>query len=345
MALVAKPTYSQVIEAIDESALAAFGCDVSFISDDSTAAEELVTRTAEQAASHDRKHLLWEIFDRIRGDYRANSPILHPAAVVTRIRQACATLGAAVPTGDQHATLLNFFNGVNEVLFQHQTLSWLANDANFKLHLYGRGWEQHPTLARHARGAVRDDRMRQAILRASKINLSAAPYGAVTPRLLEGVAAGAFFLMRFCAADVIERFYPPLIDFCARERIHSNGALAEQATPGVRELLAFASRTLGVDVLSEWPNFVPHLLTLRAQPTSRSAAVLWPEHYSQVCFSSRDELLNLAGKFLYDQPHRRALAEAMRRQLANPAPQRVSVQVSRAVAPRRPRHDHGEVAA
>lgn len=342
MALVAKPTYSQVIETIDESALAAFGCDLSYISDDSTAAEELLTRAVEQAASQDLKHLLWEIFDRIRGDYRANSPILHPAAVVTRIRQACSMLGFQ-PAADQHAALVRFFNGVNEVLFQHQTLSWLAGDANVKLHVYGRGWEHHPTLARHARGAIEDEQTRQAILRASKINLSTAPYGAVTPRLLGGVAQGAFFLMRFCAADVIERFYPPLIDFCARQHIHTNGTLAEQATPGVRELLAFASRTLGVDVLNDWPNFVPHLLSLRAQPRSGSAAVLWPEHYSQVCFSSRDELLNLAGKFLYDQPHRRALAEAMRHQLANPAPQRVSVQVSRAIAPRRPRH--GEVAA
>jgi hypothetical protein len=342
MALVAKPTYSQVIEStIDESALAAFGCDVSLISDDSTAAEELVTRAAGQAGSHDLKHLLWEIFDRIRGDYRADSPIFHPAGVATRIRQACGTLGVAVPTAQRHATLLKLFNGVNEVLFQHQTLSWLAGDANVKLHLYGCGWEGHPTLARHARGAVHDEPMRQAIMRASKINLSAAPYGVMTPRAREGIAQGAFFLMRFCAADVIDRFYPPLIDFCARERIHSNAALAEQATPGVRELLAFASRTLGVDVLTDWADFVPHLLSLRAQPSSRSAAVLWPDHYSQVCFSSGDELLNLAGKFLYDQPHRRALAEAMRRQLINPAPVRVSVQVSRSIGPRR----RGEVAA
>jgi hypothetical protein len=141
---------------------------------------------------------------------------------------------------------------------------------------------------------------------------------------------------------VIERLYPPLIDFCACERIHTNALLAEQATPGVRELLAFASRTLGVDVLNDCPDFVPQLLSLRAQPRSRSAAVLWPEHYSQVCFSSRDELLNLAGKFLYDQPQRRALADAMRRQLANPAPVRLSVQVSRSINTRR---RHGDVAA
>ena len=104
-------------------------------------------------------------------------------------------------------------------------------------------------------------------------------------------------------------------------------------------MLAYASRTLGVDVLADWPDFVPHLLSLRAQPRSRSGAVLWPEHYSQVCFSTRDELLNLVGRFLYDQPQRRELADAMRRQLAHPAPPRVSVQVSRSITARRARDE------
>ena len=339
MALVPKSPYRQEIP--DEAALATFGCDVSYVSDHSTPPEELVARAAEHQASHDLKHLLWETFDRVRADYLAGSPILHPAAVATRIRQACSVLRIE-PSAEQRELLLRFFDDVNETFFQHQTLAWLAGDAQLKLHLYGRGWERHAELGRYARGAVRDDAMRVAIVRASKINLSAAPYGAVTPLLLEGVAQGAFFLMRFCAADVIEKFFPPLIDFCARQRIHSNAALAEQATPGVRELLAFAARTLGVDVVRDWPDFVPHLLSLRAQATSRSAAVLWPEHYSQVCFSSRDELLNLAGKFLYDQPQRRRLADAMRRQLAHPAPPRVSVQVTRAIAPAR---RHSEVAA
>ena len=340
MALVAKPQYKESdtsvtdVARLDEAALAAFGCDVSFISDDSTPAEELVARAAETAQTHDLKHLLWEMFERCRADYGANSSIFHPAAVATRVRQACATLDVK-PGAEQHAALLGFFGDVNQVLFQHQTLAWLADDANLKLHLYGGGWERHPTLAPHARGPVPDERTRQAIFRASKINLSASPYGAVTSHLLEGVAAGGFFLLRFCPADVIEKFFPPLIDFCARERIHTNTALADHATPGVRELLAFASRTLGVDVLRDWPDFVPHLLSLRAEPRGRSAAVLWPEHYPQVCFSSRDELLALTSKFLYDQPQRRMLADAMRRQLANPAPPRVSVQVTRTVSIRR----------
>jgi hypothetical protein len=351
MALVLKPTYQQrddgrharavapAANDLDEAALAAFGCDVSFVSDDSTPPEDLVSRAVEQASSHELKHLLWETFDRLRADYRADGAVLHPAGVATKIRRACSALGFDV-AAEQRSALLRFFSDVNQVLFQHQTLAWLADDdANLKVQLYGRGWEQHRRFARYARGVICDERMRRAVARASKINLAAGAYGAVTPRLFEGVGDGAFFLMRFCAADVIECFYPPLVEFCARERIETNAALDAQATPGIRAILAFASRTLGVDVLLEWPDFVAHLLSTRGQPHSRSAAVLWPDHYESVCFSSRDELLNLAGKFLYDQPQRRRLADAMRHQLAHPAPPRVSVRVSRSLAPRRARDD------
>lgn len=351
MALVLKATHQEVSRTppvapphprLDEAALAAFGCDVSFVSDDSTPPEEIVTRAAERAASHDIKHLLWDIFERLRAEYQADAPLFHPAAVAARVRQAAATFGLSL-NAEHRAAFQRFFDDVNQILFQHQTLAWLLNGDNFKVQLYGKGWEAHPAFARHARGVVRDETMRQTIVRASKINLAAGAYGAVTPRLIDGMTQGGFFLMRYAAADVIDKLYPPLIDFCAGEHLHTNAALDDRATPGVRALLSFASRTLGVDVLRDWPEFVPHLLSLRQQARSRSAVVLWPEHYQSVCFSSRDELLNLAEKFLYDQPQRRQLADAMRRQWLKPAPPRVSLQVNRSViaAPRR----LGEVAA
>ena len=43
--------------------------------DASAPAEELVARAAETARTHDLKHLLWEMFERCRADYGANSSI------------------------------------------------------------------------------------------------------------------------------------------------------------------------------------------------------------------------------------------------------------------------------
>src|SRR5688572_8735323 len=165
MALVAKAVYLEVRDArqlapdqtIDQAALVAFGCDVSFVSDHSTPAEQLVARAVEQASSQDVKQVLRETFDRLRADYEVANAIAHPAAVATRVRQAASTLGIQLPP-EQRDALLSFFDDVNKTLFQHQTLSWLAGDANLKLHVYGSGWERHPALARHARGPISDKR-------------------------------------------------------------------------------------------------------------------------------------------------------------------------------------------
>jgi hypothetical protein len=315
MSLIAKPIFQVVpssgLPRLDESSLAEFGCDVSFISDDSTSPEEMVRRHAEQTESEQTRRLMWDIFERIRAEYEIGEMIPHPACVVTRIRQSAAAMGAELD-GEQSTLLFNTFDRVNKVMFQHQALSWMS-DGDMKIHLHGRGWETHPGFARFARGAVEDDARRQAIWRASRINLAAGAYGAVNAHVMEGIAQGGFFLMRFCPADVIEKFYPPIAEFCAHWRITSNEELAELASPGIRSLMEFATRTLGIDPLTDWPDFVPHLLANRTS-RPRSAGVLWPQ-YSQIVFSSRDELQGLLVKYLYDVPLRRQLADDMRRTL------------------------------
>ena len=287
-------------------------CDVSFVSDDSTPPHVLVARQIERMADAPAAGLFWNIFDRMRADYDAGGFLPHSAHVGNRIRQAMATTSIEL-SAEQFERVAKFFDRVNETMFLQQTLAWLAG-AEFKLHLYGRGWENHPTLASHARGLVADDAMRLAIYRATRINLQARAYGVVDARLLEGVASGGFFLLRYCPADMIERFFPPIREFCAARGITSNAQLSELATPGVRALLAFAGRTIGIDILRDWPDFVPHLETSAEGGYTRSAASLWA-HYPAIAFSTRDELLGLIAKYLYDVPERHRLAEEMRRQL------------------------------
>jgi hypothetical protein len=120
--------------------------------------------------------------------------------------------------------------------------------------------------------------------------------------------------MRFCPADLLERFYPPIWDFCAQHGITTNEALDEYATPGVRTLLAFAGRTIGIDLLRDWPDFVSHVRRASDVGYTNCAATLWSQ-YPAVSFGTKDELLGLIGRFLYDVPQRQRLAEEMRRQL------------------------------
>ena len=322
-ASAAQPVYRHVVDAAslptDPSTLGRLTCDVSFVSDDSSPPETLVAREAERVQRTVPPAVMWDVFQRMRGEYATGGILPHSSFVTTRVRQALVAAAVELPD-DQLPPLIDFFDHLNRVMFQHQTIAWLAG-GDFRLHLYGRGWEEHSTFAQFARGVIEGDAMRIAVHRASRINLAAGAYGAVDQRVIEGVSVGGFFLMRFCAADLIERFFPPLHAFCDEHRITSNADLSERASADVRRLMEFASRTLGLDVLDAWPDFVGALRAADEAGYARSAATVWPQ-YPSVCFSTRDELIGLVGRYLYDVPERQRLADEMRRQLAGRMQQR-----------------------
>jgi hypothetical protein len=230
------------------------------------------------------------------------------------------------PTTHLLQPLLPFFDRINRVLFQHQTLGWLMH-CDLKIRVYGAGWEQNATFKELARGPIESAEMRRTIWRASRINLAAGPYGAARDDVLAGIGAGAFYLMRFCPADLIERFYPPIAEFCRNHGIQTTVELRGLATRGMRRLIGFASRTLGMDILGEWEEFVPHVLHVTSTGRPRSAAAIWSS-YPAVCFHTRDGLLALCTRYLYDCPERKRIAQEMRRQLADAA-QRIVVTVDR----------------
>ncbi len=320
MGLPVQPVHRDVAQtgaaAIDDRALASLACDVSFVSDESAPPETIVAahlqQLAEQQIANPRTvTLYWTIFDRLRTVYDSGSIIAHPAAVMMHIRQA---MSGGIDFDETHTpALLNFFDRINRVMFQHQTIAWFS-ESQFKLHLYGAGWESNNAVARFARGPIDSDTTRLAIHRASRINLAASVYGALDTRVIEGITTGGFFLMRYCPADVIERIFSPLWVYCAKHQIKSNFELNAHATPAVTSLLAYASRTIGVDVLQAWPDLVTTLRASADAGFTQSAAAIWP-NYPAIAFSSRDELIGLISRYLYDVPLRQRTAEDMRKQL------------------------------
>jgi hypothetical protein len=302
-------------------------CDIACVSDESTPALMLVAEQADRIGSEPLRRLIWDTFERLRGEYDSGSFVAHPAAVLMVLRDAAAHVGVnpAVHAGEP---LLRFFDRINRVLFLHQTLEWLV-DSEFQVRLHGSGWERHARLVKFAARPVIAPHATHSLAQSARIQLAVGPNGGVPPRVLAGVAAGGFYLFRFCPADVIERLYPALQEFCLRQSIETNVDLRSRATPPVRKLLDFAGTTLGIDVLSQWPDFVPHLLNVAATGRARSAAALWSS-YPAVAFSSRNELLAQCTRYLYDAPARTRLADEMRQELIERL-NRVRVSVSRAL--------------
>lgn len=288
----------------------AHACDVSFVSHASTPATVLLTEQLNRADATGKK-LLIDIFEQMRAVYDAGGAITQPLHIRRMIDSSIQRLKAAFDEPIKRH-LHDFFNQrVNNALFRHQTLTWLA-DMDVNLHLYGRGWEQHPRLAKYARGIACNQTQLSAIYQASRINMQITPFGAVHQRLFEGLACGGFFLLRHVSGDEIERVYRQLHDWCIEHQIQSGSELAARATPHVRQLLEQARQLVGVDPLTmEW-DFIDVLKLSADGQYIRSAATVW-EEYDRVAFRSAAELRERVNHFLANDDDRRATADSMRR--------------------------------
>src|SRR5687767_5636582 len=120
----AQPVYRDIDQAshaaLDPQALTSLACDVSFVSDDSTPPEALVARQVERLKNPKFVALWWDIFARLRND----QVIPHRARVMGHVQ---AALNAASINVDANwlDAIGGFFDHINQVMFQHQTLDWL----------------------------------------------------------------------------------------------------------------------------------------------------------------------------------------------------------------------------
>lgn len=99
-----------------------------------------------------------------------------------------------------HATL---FNNVARPLadraVRHQALEWaaeIARERGLRLHIYGRGWERHPTLAAFARGQLDHGAELRAAYRCAGVHLHASAGSSLHQRIMECFLSGGVCLIR-----------------------------------------------------------------------------------------------------------------------------------------------------
>jgi hypothetical protein len=297
-------------EPLTPAEIDAYGCDVAFVSHASVPAESII---AEQLAAMpaDGHPLIRDVFDRLRAIYDAGGSLTQPILLRRMIEQSAAATGTSVD-GASMPGLIDFFHlRVNNALFRHQSLQWLA-DSGVDLRLYGRGWESHPMLGRFARGIADNQTQLSAIYRASRINLQITPHGAVHQRLMEGLSAGGFYLIRHCPGDEIERVYKSLYAWCVANGIDDDDAIRRhRGMPQVQQWLAQAESLLGIDPFEHDYALFDALRLSADGEYIRSAATVWPE-YDAVAYRTEAELTERVARYLADEPARRAIAASMR---------------------------------
>jgi len=91
-----------------------------------------------------------------------------------------------------------------ERVYRHATLRWAARIAEkraWRLHLYGRGWERHPTLAKFARGPLAHEEALRSVYRSARANLHASVTTNAHQRVAECALSGGLMLRRGPSPD------------------------------------------------------------------------------------------------------------------------------------------------
>ena len=294
------------------SSAKSFFCDVSYVSHASATPEMFLQKTLQNHNSPHATRVITDIFNRLKGIYDAGSVVTEAVVIRSLIDKAIIETKTIVPE-DQIPVLMHIFSAqINNAFFRHQPLQWLA-DAVVNLHLYGNGWEKHPTLARYARGPADNHRQLADIYRGSKINLHASPHGGVHQRVMEILACGSLPMLRHCPGDVLEQLYPPVLQFCEARGIHTDAELKQQATPAILNLLEQMEQILQCSPFAEpWP-LVEAVRFAKTHGGIRSAGGIWGDDYNAISFGSSKELIEKTTRFLNDEHARQITIDSMRR--------------------------------
>ena len=207
---------------------------------------------------------------------------------------------------------------MSDLIFRQNTLAWIADYCERTgriLKVYGNGWEAHPRFGQYARGFARNGQELRAIYQAAAINLQITSYGAVHQRMLDGLAAGGFFLIRESPGDtghdLAQRLLAAARKYDARpDTPYAFGEMPE-LDEAMKELWARYLLHPPQDRLVIPADFFHKFEALEAGGFDQMAGAAF-EQYPRVSFDSAARFNELADHYLANEGERRAMAKAMR---------------------------------
>lgn len=290
---------------------AKFACEASYVGHSSVPSDVLLRENLDRGASPELAKVAWDLHERMIAHFECGGSALTDTVLEARLAESMKQAGVELGEATQRNMLAVFNQQINNALFRHQALRWVA-DAGVDLRLYGNGWEKHPQLKKFARGPADNVRDLPRIYQASKINLQIIPHGAVHQRLLDGLAAGGFFLIRRTAGDMTGAPYLKLWNWCRRNGITSDFQLRSEADDAARNWIREIDRLLGYDTATIRPTLYECLEATADTDFMILAAAVWPEQYPQVSFDSAAELGQKLGRYLDDAQERARITRQMR---------------------------------
>jgi hypothetical protein len=211
---------------IDAALLAEHACEIAYVSHQSTPVETFLEDLI--AAAPARLHGAMRLLpSKIKAAIGSGLSPLSIAGVSSICRDALSE-ARGVPADDAEVAQLVSLEGlpIAERLLRHRMLGWaaeLCQERSWRLHIYGKGWETHPTLARFARGPLAHDANLAACYRAARLHLHTGMGGVHHQRVMECALAGGCTLVETKAVDL------RILDWSTRNEIAAD--LQRAGTP------------------------------------------------------------------------------------------------------------------
>ncbi len=234
------------------------------------------------------------------------------------LAQSCEAEGLTIDALSAERFISTFARPLADRMLRQQTIRWAAGwveRSGRRLNLYGNGWVRHPEFSRYARGPLPHGVELGRAFRAANINLHAGLNTAFHQRVLDGLAAGGFFLVRRHGGDVslgVSRALHELVVRSGRRApivIHA----ADLPSPLDSKFIR----------LRQWKGISPdqpleldqaridQLVARFEDGESLVPQMLWPD-LEEITFETEAEFCELAERYAGDVEARRRIVEKMR---------------------------------
>jgi hypothetical protein len=299
---------------LDEPEDPVLSCDVAYATNYGRTAEVIHRETRSRCNAAGAK-LLDALYEELLARLRAAvlNGGLDWANFIATMQRAT---GVELPAAAKDQLLGDTVRPMADQLLREQTITWLADWAEQtgrRLNLYGNGWERHPRLSRYSRGYLEHGERLGRAFRAAKVNVHAGCNLAFHQRVLDGLAAGGFFLIRRHASDVAFATTRKLNEIVRARGLRPGDVLpATDLPPELAAEWAVLCRMRGFEPDAPYQVTEKVIELMNRKPEDIVLPVhIWPD-LPRVCFGSAAELGERLEHFLAHADERRALATEMR---------------------------------
>ncbi len=328
-------------------------CEVAYVSHHAETPGAMHARKCAEAASTPG---LTELLEALRPRVEAEAAVSTCDPLSLRLRNAVTDALRARGGASDDPRLIEqlmqlYAMPMADRVLRHQTLAWAAETSDsrgWRLHLYGRGWETHPTLARFARGELTHGEELRASYRCAAAHLQVSAHSIIHQRIMECALAGGMPIGRVTEEDLSTLEFAAAVagarrahaaergpDVCGLRPIsgtrhrHTGYAIADSpeamSLACLRQRLGMRARPREEDQHDAfvWINsiHVERLLGIDPQgaplveaPRERMLTGLWPDP-ADALFIDRDGLEQVLVRAVDDPAWREHSSDALRRRV------------------------------